>query len=39
MLSMVNSGSKTNRCQFFITCPKCGWLSRKHIVIDGLLVM
>ena len=36
-------GKDSNGCQFFITCAKCEFLDRKHVVfgrvIDGLLVM
>jgi len=43
ILSMANSGTNTNGCQFFITCAKADFLDRKHVVfgriIDGLLVM
>lgn len=43
LLSMANSGKDTNGCQFFITCAKCDFLDKKHVVfgriIDGLLIM
>ncbi|XP_036119296.1 LOW QUALITY PROTEIN: peptidyl-prolyl cis-trans isomerase H-like [Molossus molossus] len=43
LLSMANSGPSTIGCQFFITCSRCDWLGRKHVVFgkitDGLLVM
>ena len=36
-------GKDTNGCQFFITCAKCDFLDKKHVVfgrvIDGLLVV
>ena len=43
LLSLANSGPKSNGCQFFITCAKCDFLDGKHVVfgkiVDGLLVM
>ena len=43
ILSMANSGKDTNGCQFFVTCAKCDFLDKKHVVfgrvLDGLLVI
>lgn len=44
LLSSANSGPNTNGCQFFVTCAKCEWLDKKHVVFgrvlgEGLLVI
>lgn len=43
MCKKIFSGKDSNGCQFFITCAKCEFLDRKHVVfgrvIDGLLVL
>lgn len=43
LLSMANSGTNTNGCQFFVTTTACPWLDNKHVVfgrvVDGLSVI
>ncbi|KJE92842.1 peptidyl-prolyl cis-trans isomerase H [Capsaspora owczarzaki ATCC 30864] len=43
LLSMANSGTNTNGCQFFVTCAPAPFLDDKHVVfgklIDGWVVM
>lgn len=37
LLSMANSGSNSNGCQFFVTCAPCEWLDGKHVVFGKVL--
>lgn len=37
MVSMANSGSNTNGCQFFVCMDACPWLDGKHVVVGRLL--
>ncbi|KAJ3428682.1 peptidyl-prolyl cis-trans isomerase d-related [Anaeramoeba flamelloides] len=43
LLSMANTGTNTNGCQFFITCAKSEFLDGLHVcfgrVVEGLLVV
>ncbi|KAJ1722252.1 Peptidyl-prolyl cis-trans isomerase-like 1 [Coemansia biformis] len=43
LLSMANSGSNSNGCQFFLTLVEAPWLDDKHVVfgklVDGLLTL
>jgi peptidyl-prolyl isomerase H (cyclophilin H) len=42
-MDFVFVGKDSNGCQFFMTCAKCDFLDKKHVVfgrvIDGLLVL
>lgn len=44
LLSMANSGTHSNGCQFFFTCEKTEFLDNKHVVFgkvlgEGLLII